>query len=372
MPKHGWAIIRTNTLLLDAPDAREMNSGSCPVALKGAPASPYTRKMLAVLRYRHIPYRFMVGAAADKAGMPKPAVDLLPTFYLPNATGELEAVTDSTPLIRRFEREVEGRNVLPPNPVMRFIDSVLEDYGDEWVTKAMFHYRWHYSRDVEKGGDIIPLQYAGICTPEALVVQAKTQFSQRQIGRLSIVGSNPTTAPLIEAAYVRLLGLLDAHLQQYPFLMGTRPGSSDFALYGQFTQLAQFDPTSMDVALGVSRRVVAWTGIMEDLSGIDANDDGWLSVDAIPETLINLMREVGRTYVPLLLANETAHHAGEKQVEVTIDGERWSLKTVPYQAKCARWLREEFSALSDADKELATRILRPTGCLALMSGSLVN
>lgn len=372
MHKHGWASIPTNTRSSAAFDAADMTSRQAPVALKGAPASPYTRKMLAVLRYRHIPYRFMVGAAADRAGMPKPAVDLLPTFYLPNADGELEAVTDSTPLIRRFEHEVEGRSVLPSDPIMRFIDSLLEDYGDEWVTKAMFHYRWHYPRDVDKAGDIIPLQYAGICTPEASVVQAKTQFSQRQIGRLRIVGSNPTTAPLIEAAYVRLLGLLDAHLQLYPFLMGSRPGASDFSLCGQLTQLAQFDPTSMEVALAVSRRVVAWTGIVEDLSGLDPTEDGWLSADAIPETLINLLAEVGRTYVRLLLANEAAHKAGNKQVDVAIDGEHWMLKTVPYQVKCVRWLREEFAALSHSDRALATNILQQTGCLALMPESALD
>ena len=335
------------------------------VALKGAPASPYTRKMLAVLRYRHIPYRLMIGAAADKAGMPKPAVDLLPTFYLPNTDGEIEAVTDSTPLIRRFEREVDGRSVLPSDPIMRFIDSLLEDYADEWVTKAMFHYRWHYPRDLEKAGDIIPLQYAGICTPEAMVGLAKIQFSQRQIGRLGVVGSNPTTAPLIEAAYVRLLGLLDAHLQQYPFLMGLRPGASDFALYGQLTQLAQFDPTAMDVALAVSRRVVAWVGLMEDLSGLEPTEDGWLSADSIPETLINLLTEVGHTYVPLLMANAAALKAGSKQVEVAIDGENWVLQTVAYQGKCLRWLCEEFASLSSSDQALVRKILHDTGCLAL-------
>ena len=86
-----------------------------PVAFKGAPASPYTRKMIALMRYRHIPYRFLVGMAADKAGMPKAAVELLPTFYLPNAEGVLAAVTDSTPLIRRLEQEVSGRSALPPD-----------------------------------------------------------------------------------------------------------------------------------------------------------------------------------------------------------------------------------------------------------------
>jgi len=347
-----------------------MTPAQNPVALKGAPASPYTRKMLAVLRYRHIPYRLMVGAAADRAGMPKPVVDLLPTFYLPGAAGELEAVTDSTPLIRRFEREVEGRSVLPADPIMRFIDSLLEDYADEWVTKAMFHYRWHYPRDVEKAGDIIPLQYAGICTPETMVSQAKIQFSQRQVGRLGVVGSNPTTAPLIEAAYVRLLGLVDAHLRLHPFLMGARPGASDFALYGQLTQLAQFDPTAMEVALAISRRVVAWVGLVEDLSGLEPTEDGWLSADAIPETLINLLAEVGRTYVPLLLANEVALKAGNKQVDVAIDGEHWVLQTVAYQGKCLRWLREEFTALNDADRVLATRLLEETGCLNLVQGLL--
>src|SRR5471032_1416957 len=120
-------------------------TASEPIALSGAPGSPYTRKMLAVLRYRRIPYRFLPRSGPALKGLPRPKVQLLPTFYLPNATGELEAVVDSTPIIRRLEAECPGRSVIPTDPGLAFIDQLIEDYADEWLTKAMFHYRWAYA-----------------------------------------------------------------------------------------------------------------------------------------------------------------------------------------------------------------------------------
>jgi len=70
--------------------------------------------------------------------LPRPKVELLPTFYLPDAAGATTAVTDSSPLLRRFEAEFAGPPVRPADPVRAFFDSLLEDYADEWLTKAMF------------------------------------------------------------------------------------------------------------------------------------------------------------------------------------------------------------------------------------------
>ena len=229
-----------------------------PIAIRGAPGSPYTRKMLAVLRYRRIPYRFLVGlwTKDEVDSLPSPKVDLLPTFYFETDDG-VEAVVDSTPIIRRLEADVLGRSVIPHDPALAFIDYLLEDYADEWLTKAMFHYRWQYPADIELAGEILP-RWRDL-TASAEEIASRSQFVRdRQISRLYVVGSNEATRPVIEASYRRLLGLLDAHIGNGPFLFGQRPSAADFGLYGQLTQLATFDPTPSQLTADVAPRVLAW------------------------------------------------------------------------------------------------------------------
>ena len=91
-----------------------------PLLIRGLPGSPYTRKLLALLRYRGIAYRLLLGGSSNTSNLPLPRVQLIPTVYLANAEGELEAIVDSTPLIRRFEQEFSDRSVIPPDPVVAF------------------------------------------------------------------------------------------------------------------------------------------------------------------------------------------------------------------------------------------------------------
>jgi len=51
--------------------------------VRGSPGSPYTRKMLAVLRFRQIPYRYI---QAEDSTLPKSKVGLVPIFYFPDNT----------------------------------------------------------------------------------------------------------------------------------------------------------------------------------------------------------------------------------------------------------------------------------------------
>lgn len=127
----------------------------------GAPGSPYSRKLRAVLRYRRIPFVWVQAGGIESRALPRPKVELLPQWVVRGANGELEARTDSTPLIRELQASHSGREVIPPDPTVAF---------------------------------------------------------------------------------------LDARLEVSRFVMGARPGASDFGLYGQLTQLAGSDPTPSALA----------------------------------------------------------------------------------------------------------------------------
>jgi glutathione S-transferase len=344
------------------------------VELMGAPGSPYTRKMLALMRYRHIPYRISwqsITSPGDKShkDRPKPKVALLPTYYLPDANGEIQAVTDSTPILRRFEEEYEGRSVIPSDAIMAFLNWLLEDYGDEWLTKSMFHYRWHYAADIKKAGSILP-RWGNISASDEEIESLSKYVSDRQTGRLTYVGSNEVTKETIENSFTRFMTLLDAHLQTAPFIFGQRPSSADFAVYGQLTCLALFDPTSSAIVVSEFPRIYAWTELMEDLSGLPvANDDsGWLdSSSAIPETLLALVQELARLYIPYLKLNADAVMSGAEMVDGEVDGRPYQQNPFPYQAKCLQWIGEQYAALSDSDKARLAELTAETGLIEALT-----
>lgn len=336
------------------------------VSLTGAPGSPYTRKMLALLRYRRISYRFLISGSPQAEAMPSARVRLLPTFYLPGPADELEAVVDSTPIIRTLESLFLGRSVIPEDPALEFLDYLIEDYADEWLTKAMFHYRWSYAEDIAKAGAILP-RWRNLTAEDHEIEPLSRMIRDRQIGRLYVVGSNQTTGPVIEESYRRFLTLFSAHLPRGPFVLGRRPAAADFAIFGQLTALTQFDPTPMALSHSLAPAVCAWVGAIEDLSGLEPEAGDWFQRDALPDTLHDLLAEVGRVYVPVMLANARAVDSGSEMVSAEVDGESWEQKPFPYQAKCLQWIRQAYARLDGEDREFVKGVLEGTGCEALVS-----
>jgi len=340
-----------------------------PILIAGAIGSPYTRKMRAIAIYRRIPYRFLHAAmpGARPGGLPKPPLPLLPCVYLPEGEEDYRATSDSTFQLRELERLYSDRSVIPSDPVIAFLDYLLEDYADEWVTKMMFHYRWGPEEGVENASQILPLW--NLTVPDATVKEFRKTFAQRQIDRLGgiVAGSLEVTGPLIEASYRRLIAILRDHFQTHRFTFGGRPAAGDFGLHGQLTQLLQVEPTSMALARAEAPRVLAWVDVVDDLSGLEVTDEDWLAREEIPDTLRALLAEIGRTYAPFMVANAAALADGAEQMEFQLDGVRYWQRPFSYQGKCLKWLREQYAKLSPDDRTAVDDLLADTGCEVLVA-----
>ncbi|MGF1456977.1 MAG: glutathione S-transferase family protein [Alphaproteobacteria bacterium] len=337
--------------------------------LVGIGASPYTRKLRAALRFRRLNYRFVVVGSKEAQALPDRPLPLVPYLILPGADGTpARAMSDTTPILSHLEDTFPNRPLRPADPVLRLIDLLIEDYGDEWLSKCMFHYRWSYAPDTKKASAYMPYGRMMQMTPEQ-GNQAERMIAERQISRIGVVGSNPITAPIIEASWRRYLEIFDAHIQNQPYLLGHRPGAGDFACYGQMTMLVITDPTPAATALEISPRAYAWTERLEDVSGLDLSPSDWIDLSDPPPTLHALLCEIGRVYVPFMLGNAAAIASGAEQVDCVVDGQRWVQDPFVYQAKCLRWLRSAYGALDDVARMRVDLLLTGTGCEPLFANA---
>src|SRR5258705_10863284 len=111
----------------------------------GAEMSPYSVKVRSYFRYKAIPHQWILRNAASQTEYEKHArMPIIPLVVTPEGTG----IQDSTPIIERIEKLYPEPSIHPDDPVARFISALVEEFGDEWGNKWMFHYRW--ARDVDQ------------------------------------------------------------------------------------------------------------------------------------------------------------------------------------------------------------------------------
>jgi len=282
--------------------------------------------------------------------------------------GSSEVMVDSSPQILRLEEDYSDRSLLPVDPVVGFLDHLIEDYGDEWVTKIMYHYRWHhlYVDAIAKAGNMLPLMSDNQMNPEQHR-EINDFITRRQMGRTALVGSTDENRDVIEDSFVRLLTTLETHLTEHRFLLGDRPGRGDFGLFGQFSQLFFWEPDSSLIAARQSPRSVIWAYQVDDLSSLEISEnEGWFTRNNLPESSLSLLTEIGRTYAPFLIANEQAIDADDPELSCLIEGREYKQAPFTYQNKCLSWIRDAFRQLSTDDQQAVAHILSGTGCEVLI------
>jgi glutathione S-transferase len=333
--------------------------GTIMYKINGALGSPYSLKMRAILRYRRLPHIWVHGAATHGVAAAKVKAPVIPVIEYPGGSFH----NDSTPMIYDLEEQHSERSIIPTDSARAFLAHLIEDFADEWLTKAMFSYRWLHVDDQEQASQWLAFDALKGGGPGASVGDAE-QFRSRQVARMALVGCTGENAPLIEATTRTVLAALEAQVVNRHCLFGTRPSLAEFGLYGQISQLA-VDLTPSAMMRSDYPYTYRWLSHIDDMSGIEGDWDApELSLDPIVWTLLGV---IGSVYLPFLLANAKAVLNREETFTFEAIGHRFTQGAFPYQYKCLGDLRTRYKALQSAAKVLIDPLLDETGCLGPLS-----
>ncbi|NNL68126.1 MAG: glutathione S-transferase family protein [Myxococcales bacterium] len=319
----------------------------------GFELSPYSVKVRSYFRYKGIPHEWVLRGPATEPEYQKYAkIPIVPLVVTPGDEG----LQDSTPILDRLEAEHPDPSVHPEDPTVGFLSTLLEEFGDEWGNKWMFHYRWARPVDADSAaGRIGRVMAPGSSDEQHAGVME--QIKKRMVNRVWFVGSNERTAPQIEAGFRAAIEQLDAHLAERPYLFGARPSYGDFGLWGQIYN-AWTDPTPGALISAGTPNLLAWVHRML-FPRAEGDFESWSSL--APTLAPFLKDQVGGRFVPWTLANEACVAAGNEEFSVELAGETWTQKPQKYHAKSLAALRGKYAAVDD--RSALDEVLAETGCL---------
>jgi glutathione S-transferase len=318
----------------------------------GSEMSPYSVKVRSYFRFKGIAHRWIPRRAENEEDYKRYArLPIVPTV----ATPDDEGLQDSTPIIERLEALHPTPSIHPDDPALRLLSELIEEFGDEWGNKLMFHHRWFASVDAEASAQTL----AWLALPQgdaAAVADRARVIRERMGGRGHFVGSSPANAPLITAYYIELIDRLQAHLAARPYLFGSRPAFADFGLGGQLYETS-VDPTCGAIMRGRGPAVLDWVHRMME-PRLDGPFETW---SGLAPTLEPLLAYVGRYFLPWSNANARALEAGEASFTVDLPGGAYVQPPQKYHARSLAALKAKYAAAAGVPGLGA--ILSATGCL---------
>ena len=309
-----------------------------PFRLHGMMQSYFTRKIMAYFDYKGIPYRFrrFYGASVESeaAGFPGgiPAVE----------TPEGEFMWDTTSMMHHLELRFPDPRTFPSDSVQRFLCYVIEDAADEWYYRTAVGSRWSYEENHSVGGWELGRDFT-----------ARTQIPCDQAYALTGAHVRASLRPLgVTAENVQLwmdevlrpwLRVVGAHLDARPFLFGARPSLADFGLFGGNAAHFINDPLCRRWTDEDAPSVVKHTHRL--LEPEDEEFGGWDDGREVPATMIAVLRELGRMYLPWV---SRACTDGAADL-VFSDGTRVPIGTTEFLRDARGILLARYVALRNAD-----------------------
>lgn len=361
---------------------------STPVTLYASPPSLYSGKARSYLRKADIVFEERLHSHPDYSARILPAIQRFVIPVLETPGGDI--IQDTTEIIDFLEaRHSEPLGVYPQSPRQKIASMILEMFGDEGMLRPAMHYRWSFPKENDY---FISMEFgrfmkADSTEEEAFELAAMPKTAMQKY--LPGLGITPESIPTIEANYRELLQALNNHLLTSPYLLGGRPTMADFGLYGpMYAHLAR-DPAPEMLMKTTANRVWRWvermTAANADMPEFPYMERETLADDAISDTLLNVLKIVGRQYGPEVAALVdfiNAYSAENPGIEtgapviteankrvlgginIPLGDATISVGARHYSLWMLQRIHDAYDALSSEDRETVNSLIQATGLSA--------
>lgn len=228
---------------------------------------------------------------------------IIPVLVLPDGG----IVQDGVAIIDYFDAKGVPLPADPDTPVHRAIGHLFELFGGDGMLRPAMHYRWNFDAD---NLDFLRRDFLAGLMPTATGDAAAAVFEAAS-GRMRKAGAsfgvNAETAATIEQSYLELLGLLDAHFADYPYLLGGRPTRGDYGLIAPLYPHLARDPHPAAIMKARYHHVWLWVERMNvaqpRLGAHAARGEALIEGDGVPDTLRAILRYIADDFLPEIAAH---------------------------------------------------------------------
>jgi glutathione S-transferase len=356
--------------------------------LYGTPLSLYTGKARSYLIKNRLSYREVTPSTThyEQHVAPQAKLRMMPTLE----SSEGLVIRDGAAIVEHFESK-SGRPASPETPRQRILSLLLDVIGMEGLLRPAMHYRWNFPEENEA----FLLHHFSAITP-AHADRAK--FAAQNMGRMrqaaQAFGVVPESVDGIEARYLALIEALDRHFAHWPYLLGGRPSIGDFSLIAPMYGHLGRDPKPLSLMQSKAVHVFRWVERMnrpepdmgEFVEEGVVMDDAFAPNDEIPETLVDVLRQLAVDFVPetiaaadcinawldarMDLAAGTPLERGVGVATFDVDGRAINALAQPYRFYLLNRVQADFDAMAPGDQAQVEKVLEECNLLPVMEARL--
>ena len=317
--------------------------------------------------------------------LPQGKLPTIPTLVTP----EGEVIRDGAAIIEHFEA-ANGRPCQPRGPRQQIISALFDVIGTDGLLRPAKHYRWNYP---EENLEFIRYHFL-YSQRDTLQRQDKTDYMMdRMRYAAQIFGVTEQSQGLVEELYLEYLDALNAHFEQYPYLLGWQPCIGDFGLLAPMYAHLGRDPHPARLMQQRATRVYRWVERMnradQDAPEYFTAGTDFLADDEVPETLLAVLRVLAEDFVPETRAaaecindwlGEHRPEAGTAAVgrlanplgngDFTVRGQAISALAQPYRFYLLQRVQAIYASLVASDRASVEQMLKACGMSEILSITL--